>query len=166
MKIIKALMLFLMILTVSAPSYALEVSTYNDLNTFEKDFANDKDPKILFLFASWCSACKSTFPVLPKIAENTDYKVYALSLDKNLDALKKYVDKYQVKEASPNHKGALKVLYLDKDIALKDITNKLKDMGLEFKGVIPFVVVYKKDGKVDQQGKVDLVEMYNDGKLK
>lgn len=162
MKLIKTLILFLMILGVSAPSYAVGVTTYKDMNTFEKDFSADKGKKILFLFASWCSACKFTFPVLPKIAENTDYTIYALSLDKKQEAIENYVAKYEVKDAG--HKGALKVLYFD-DVPLKDIADKLKSMNLtSFKGSIPFTAIYDND-KIVQQGKIDVAEMYKDGKL-
>lgn len=100
-------------------------------------------PTLLYIYTTWCSACKKQLPVINEIArkfQNTDLKVIAVAIDRNIDesSLVGYLHNYGNIYFEPSY-----LLYHD---GLGDL---LKQRGIEFNKVIPLTVLIKNDGSVD-----------------
>lgn len=117
----------------------LAVSTSQIASEFEK---NDGKPILLYIYTTWCGICKTNFTDFNEIArefQNTDLHVIALAIDRNVDesTLKAYLDENGDYYFEP------------KFLAFKDgFKEFLKQKKINYKGNIPFTILFGRDGNV------------------
>lgn len=108
-------------------------------NEFEQ---NDGKPILLYLYTSWCSACKHNFEIFNEIArefQNTQLHVIALAIDRDIDdtALQTYL----------NEQGDL--YFQPRYLAFKEgFKEFLKQKNIAYEGRIPFTVLINRDGQI------------------
>lgn len=99
-------------------------------------------PMLLFIYTTWCSSCAKQFPVINDIArefQNTDLKVIALAIDRNLssDELRDYLNKHGELYFNPRY------------LAIKEgFLAFLKTKNITYQGRIPYTVLMAQDGSI------------------
>jgi thiol-disulfide isomerase/thioredoxin len=106
---------------------------------------NSDSPILLHIYATWCKVCKKQLPTINEAArkfQNTDLKVLAVAIDKNIDnkILRNYLDKYGDIYFQPNY-----LLYSD---GLGDLLQKRK---IKYNRTIPTTVVINRGGEVNSR---------------
>ena len=102
----------------------------------------DDKPVLLYIYTTWCGVCTKNFEVFNEIArefQNTDLKVMALAIDRNLEPQKltDYLSKFGDVYFQPRH-----LLFKDGFI---DFLHK---KNIKYSGHIPFTVLIDKNGEV------------------
>lgn len=109
------------------------------INEFEK---TDNQPILLYLYTTWCQVCSKNFKVINELAQefqNTELKIIALAIDRNLE-----VDNFNsyIKNFSP-------VYFLPKMLENRNgFVEFLKQKNVNYGNRIPYTVVFKKNGTV------------------
>ncbi|MBU6141155.1 MAG: TlpA family protein disulfide reductase [Proteobacteria bacterium] len=124
--------------------------TFNDREPFAMTTAqvadelekNDTAPTILYLYTTWCKICSENFATINEIArefQNTDLKIIALAIDRDLDptTLSQYLGKFGDFYFQPRF------------LIFKDgFRELLRKKNIRYDGRIPFTVLLSKDGDV------------------
>ena len=103
---------------------------------------SDGKPVILYLYTTWCRICSENFATINEIArefQNTELKVIALAIDRDLDGstLGSYFDKF----------GNL--YFQPRFLSFKDgFREFLSKKNIRYDGKIPFTVLISRDGEV------------------
>lgn len=103
---------------------------------------NSGKPILLYLYTSWCSACKKQTPIINEISrefQETDLQVISVAIDKNLSE-KSLIDFLS------NYKNIFfKPYFLVYSDSLKEL---LKNKGISYKNIIPFTVIIDREGNI------------------
>ena len=115
------------------------MTTAQIANEFE---SFDDKPVLLYIYTTWCGVCSKNFEVFNEISrefQNTDLRVMALAIDRNLEPqkLSDYLNKLGDVYFQPRH-------LLFKDGFMEFLLKK----NIKYSGHIPFTVLISKDGKV------------------
>jgi hypothetical protein len=102
----------------------------------------DESPILFYLYTTWCGSCSRNFPTINEISDefqNTDLKIIAIAIDRNLDSeiLKKYTEKFGDIYFPSN--------YLKNKQGFMDFLNK---KGIKYRGEIPFTALISSNGKI------------------
>lgn len=121
----------------STPPIALNTSNIN--NYFE---SHDGKPILLYLYTTWCGICTKNLPIFNEIArefQNTDLKILALAIDRNLtpERLSSYFNNYGDIYFTP--------YYLTAKNGFMDF---LRYKNIKYSGHIPFTVLIGKNGEI------------------
>ncbi len=148
------LLLFIILLSASAISNnALAQSHYKEINTdnlSEVLDLNSGKKRVLLVYASWCPHCQVIYPELTKIEKEFPKSIKAISMNKDQNRLKRFLNKFPDSTIEPivwdteYHMGA-----------------SLNELGIEFSGYIPFIALINANGDVTQQGHVTTEEIRN-----
>jgi len=103
---------------------------------------SDNKPILLYIYTTWCQACSKNYPIINEIArefQNTELKVLAIAIDRNLEPqkLKQYLNNYGDNYFIPN--------YLSSKNGFVELLNK---KNIKYNGRIPFVVLLSRSGEV------------------
>jgi thiol-disulfide isomerase/thioredoxin len=103
---------------------------------------NKGKPTLLYVYTTWCGICKQQLPVINEISrkfQNTDLKVIAVAIDKNIDgaALQNHLQYYQNIYFQPQY-----LVYSD---GLGDLLAK---KNIKYNKIIPLTVLIDRDGSV------------------
>jgi peroxiredoxin len=107
------------------------------------EFENfDDKPVLLYIYTTWCGVCTRNFEVFNEISrefQNTDLKVMALAIDRNLEAQKitDYFNKFGDVYFQPRY-----LIFKDGFIEF------LHKKNIKYSGHIPFTVLIGKNGEV------------------
>jgi thiol-disulfide isomerase/thioredoxin len=124
--------------------------TYNDQipinidsKTLEKEFENNiNKPILLYLYTTWCQVCNKNFVTFNELArefQNTDLKVFALAIDRNVennliqDYFKKLPKVYFLPQILENRNGFIEFLQSKK---------------VSYNNRIPYTILFARDGSV------------------
>lgn len=124
--------------------------TYNDQTpltidsqALKKEFENSSNkPILLYLYTTWCQVCNKNFAIFNEISrefQNTDLKVLAIAIDRNIDDtiindyLKKFDKLYFPAKILQNRTGFIE--FLD--------SKKVK-----YNNRIPFTILFAKNGDI------------------
>lgn len=118
---------------------AKAISSANLNDEFE-NFENS--PVLLFMYTSWCSSCQKFLPVINELArefQNTDLKVVAISIDKNISSkdLNDHLNKFGDIYFEP------KYLY-----SKEGFVDFLKNKGIRYNKRIPYTVLFSPDREI------------------
>ncbi len=108
-------------------------------NEFEK--AEGK-PILLYIYTTWCKTCAKNFPTINEVArefQNTDLKVIALAIDRDIEAkmLSSYLNKFGEVYFSPQY------------LSFKDgFLEFLQRKNIRYNNRIPFTVLISRHGEV------------------
>ncbi len=117
----------------------MPMTTAQVANEFEN--AENK-PMLIYIYTTWCKICTKNFPVINEIArefQNTDLKVFALAIDRNLDAesLQEYLN------------GFGNVYFSPKFLAFKEgFLDLLRKKNIQYGNQIPFTVLISSNGEI------------------
>jgi len=115
------------------------MTTADVINKFEQF---DNSPILFYLYTTWCGSCTKNFPTINEIADefqNTDLKIIAIAIDRNLDAniLKNYLEKYgNIYFASD---------YLIDKRGFKEFLNR---KGIKYRGEIPYLALISENDEI------------------
>jgi thiol-disulfide isomerase/thioredoxin len=117
----------------------LGLTTSDIANKFEQ---YDGSPILFYLYTTWCGSCSRNFPIINEIADefqNTDLKIIAIAIDRNLDGeiLKKYTEKFGDIYFSSD--------YLTNKQGFMDFLNK---KGIKYRGEIPYTALLSSNGEI------------------
>ncbi|MBM3590622.1 MAG: TlpA family protein disulfide reductase [Alphaproteobacteria bacterium] len=103
---------------------------------------SDNKPILLYIYTTWCQACSKNYQIINEIArefQNTELKVLAIAIDRNLEPqkLKQYLNNYGDNYFIPN--------YLSSKNGFVELLNK---KNIKYNGRIPFVVLLSRSGEV------------------
>ena len=107
------------------------------------EFENfDDKPILLYIYTTWCGVCSKNFEVFNEISrefQNTDLKVMALAIDRNLESQKltNYLNNFGDVYFQPNY-------LLFKDGFMEFLLKK----NIKYSGHIPFTVLISHNGEV------------------
>ena len=107
------------------------------------EFENfDDKPILLYIYTTWCGVCSKNFEVFNEISrefQNTDLKVMALAIDRNLESqkLSNYLNNFGDVYFQPNY-------LLFKDGFMEFLLKK----NIKYSGHIPFTVLISSNGEV------------------
>ncbi len=111
---------------------------------------------VVVIYTSWCGYCRKVIPAMVALEEDFDGSVVALSMDKDAEALAKYMSKFEqvgfpVVLAEQSYKGHLKQV--------------LKRTGIQYPGHVPYMALIDGAGKVVVQGtlKIEDIEAFIKG---
>lgn len=121
------------------------------------DQAKGKRSAVL-IYASWCPYCRKMMPDMVKIAKAYPGQVIAISVDKEADTLKRYLDKSFGATPFPP------IVWDQSDILAKELSR----FGIKPGRGIPFTAMLDEYGFVHQQGVLDpeTVQSYLAGGLR
>jgi len=124
--------------------------TYNDeiAKAVSADNLNDEfgniatSPVLLYIYTSWCSTCRKYTPIINELArefQNTDLKVLAISIDKDITSqdLNEYLNKYGDIYFEP------KYLY-----SKEGFMDFLKKKGVRYNKRIPYTILFSVNREV------------------
>lgn len=119
------------------------------------DQAKGKRSAVL-IYASWCPYCRKVMPDMVKIAKDYPGQVIAISVDKEADTLKRYLDKNFGATPFPP------IVWDQSDVLAKELSR----FGIKPGRGIPFTAMLDEYGFVHQQGVLDpsAVRQYLAGK--
>ena len=109
------------------------------ISEFEKI---DNQPVLLYLYTTWCQVCNKNFSIVNEIAQefqNTELKVMAIAIDRNLDV--NNFNNY-VKNIAPIY---FEPIMLENRNGFNEF---LKQKKVNYTNRIPYTVLFKKDGSV------------------
>jgi len=103
---------------------------------------NDDKPILLYLYTTWCDVCKKNFNQINEIArefQNTDLKIIAISIDRDMD-----------KEKLSHYFSQLGNVYFPiQFLAFKEgFLDLLSQKNINYNGVIPYTALISGEGKV------------------
>ena len=107
------------------------------------EFENfDDKPILLYIYTTWCGVCSKNFEVFNEISrefQNTDLKIMALAIDRNLESQKlaNYLNNFGDVYFQPNY-------LLFKDGFMEFLLNK----NIKYSGHSPFTVLISRNGEV------------------
>jgi len=107
------------------------------------EFENfDDKPILLYIYTTWCGVCSKNFEVFNEISrefQNTDLKVMALAIDRNLETqkLSNYLNNFGDVYFQPNY-------LLFKDGFIEFLLKK----NIKYSGHIPFTALISRNGEV------------------
>jgi peroxiredoxin len=114
-----------------------------DSTLLEKEFENNiNKPILLYLYTTWCQVCNKNFTTFNEIArefQNTDLKVFALAIDRNVennliqDYFKKLPEVYFLPRILENRNGFLEFLQSKK---------------VSYNNRIPYTILFARNGSV------------------
>lgn len=125
--------------------------TYNTIEAISpSDVINQIDnskgsPVLLYIYTTWCGICKKQLPIINDIAkrfQNTDLKVIAVAIDKNMDgaSFENYLQLYPDIYFQPKY-----LLYSD------GIQDLLLKKNIKYSKKIPFTIILNRDSNVEFQ---------------
>ncbi len=120
-------------------SSPISMTTAQVANEFEK---SENKPILLYIYTTWCKVCSKNFPIINEISrefQNTDLRVIALAIDRNLDAeaLKEYLNQYG------------EIYFEPRFLGFKDgFVEFLQKQNISYSNRIPYTVLLSKDGEV------------------
>lgn len=99
-------------------------------------------PVLFYIYTTWCGVCKKNFATINEIArefQNTDLKVIAIAIDKDLEGQKlmEYLDSFGNFYFEP--------VFLSHKEGFAEFLHK---KGIKYRGVIPFTTLIGGDGRV------------------
>jgi hypothetical protein len=102
----------------------------------------DDKPILLYIYTTWCGVCSKNFEVFNEISrefQNTDLKVMALAIDRNLESQKltNYLNNFGDVYFQPNY-------LVFKDGFMEFLLKK----NIKYSGHIPFTVLISRNGEV------------------
>lgn len=105
--------------------------------------ANFGKPILLYIYTTWCGVCKQQFPIINEVArkfQQTDLKVIAVAIDKNIDAknLINYLENYKNTYFAPEY-----LVYND---GLEDL---LRQKNIRYNKIIPLTVLIDRGGEIE-----------------
>ncbi|GFZ83504.1 hypothetical protein RLOatenuis_3680 [Rickettsiales bacterium] len=141
----------LTIIIFKAPDLAelnLKTITVNQLQT---TISNTNRPKLIFIFASWCGCCREKLAKLCQSAnkyKNMDFIL--LSIDQNSEKLQDLL-----KSGIRTRAHIYQLEYPRRSILL----NELSNIGINFDGFVPFVVLLDSDNKKLEHQHISIQEL-------
>lgn len=144
-----------MLLSLTAPTHAGEVQLHpmeaNKAGILVQSFLEQQDATMVFIYASWCPVCRKNFPLMIDLAreyKNKGLNVVALSLDRDPNALKRYL------AAVP---GELPFTpYWINQRYSNEFAVALNRVGINYRNGIPYTVLYGRGGRVIGQGNIQV----------
>lgn len=118
------------------------IASLDSNGLMNKLISTDGKPTLLFIYASWCGYCKKQFPVVDALARThgKDFKLVALSLDNNPEALLRFLSIQQ-------QPLSFEPLILASG-AEPDFENMLMSRGSNFTGGIPYTAIFTANGSL------------------
>ena len=113
--------------------------------------------KVLYVYATWCGACKRNFPEFIKIGdkyvEREDIRIMPVSLDLEYNMLERFIRNQKIFKTS--------TLYHLPTTAEEhvDVMRTLFKLGILSDGSIPMIAVVDKNNKVVLQGRVSYAKI-------
>ncbi|MDZ5762224.1 putative thioredoxin domain protein [Candidatus Cyrtobacter comes] len=134
----------------ASSSFSIEVKSIESLD-FSKTVKLEKSKtNLVFLFASWCRACKDSFSKAVKLQQKylTSKKIaiHLVSLDKKINDLENFCNNFSTYNGS--------VVFF-KDFNGKNVLNELVKNGIGYSGSIPHLTLFE-DLKVIVDGNYNI----------
>lgn len=124
-------------------TYNNEIAKALRSDDLSNEFENSANaPILLYIYTSWCSTCKKFTPIINELSrefQNTDLKVLAIAIDKDLSSneLNEFLNKYGDVYFEP------KYLY-----SKEGFMSFLKNKGVRYNKRIPYSVLFSVDREV------------------
>lgn len=124
-------------------TYNNEIAKAVSSDNLNDEFENfGTSPVLLYIYTSWCSTCRKYTPVINELArefQNTDLRVLALSVDKDMSSkdLNEFLNKYGDVYFEPK--------YLHTKEGFMDF---LKNKGVKYNKRIPYTVLFSMNREV------------------
>lgn len=150
----KKIILLLLFIIVNNTAYSAEFKEITPSEFIQK--ATKKgDVKLVFLFTSWCSVCKTSFNDLISLSDrykDKNVSIIAVSLDEKEDKLAKFLSSQKVNNFD---------VHIMKYSYLSEIQNAFSSVGVNYTGSIPHITLITQDGEVVADGNYKLSSFDN-----
>ncbi|MFP4313674.1 MAG: redoxin family protein [Alphaproteobacteria bacterium] len=138
-----------MVLLVSLTAFSVQAEERKDYYMLSPDQiarfidgGRENGRRVVFIYASWCGYCRAALPEIMKIEEQQEGSVVAISIDKDPETFRRYIQSRHGELPFPaivwNRKGSLH--------------DALARFGIEPGRGIPFTALLDEYGYVHQQG--------------